>query len=649
MAKRKRGAAAAPRTSGGPHTTRPADASRRRIHDYEDVADSEDEFHIQRDQVLLAEEPEAKRRRRREEREEFLREEEEEVLGYSDAEEGAAADDDDDDDEGEGEGDGDGMEDVSDGTGSADEERDEDDEDGWGTAKTDVYGADDIETEEQALAEEAEALRLQRKQLQSLTAADYGFDEAEWHVDGKDMADHEAAVTTEVLPQLHIPDTMGPAERQMLLKNRYPEFEALAAEFLHMRDVHNALVRQLDESPADFRSDAAVAKSRAAAAYVGSLAMYFALLASPAAASQENAGVVTAMSASQLREHPVMESLVQSRDLWLQVQDLVAPSPQQAAPPLAEDPSAADASSISTRPAANVGPRPPKTKRNKTRAERHAAAALASKTAQLARMEDELANLQSLITTTDAGAATASRQPRAKPRDDAGSDDLGEEMPWTAHDAEDKAQRRRKTLGFYTSRIAQKAQQAHRGGGGGDEDVPYRERLRDRQARLNAAAERRGRGGEGRDELGGSNDDEGDGGVEDERQARELRATEDAEGYYDFIAARTAKKKAEQAAWTQAQKEAAAHGGRAVVVEEAVDEGGKRGISYVIEKNRGLAPRRKKEVRNPRVKKRKRFEDKTKKLASMKPVYRVGGEGRGGYAGELTGIKRGLVKSVKLS
>lgn len=66
-----------------------------------------------------------------------------------------------------------------------------------------------------------------------------------------------------------------------------------------------------------------------------------------------------------------------------------------------------------------------------------------------------------------------------------------------------------------------------------------------------------------------------------------------------------------------------------------------------IEKNKGLTPKRKKEVRNPRLKKRLKYEDKKKKLGSVRAVYK-GGEGRGGYQGELTGIKGGLIRSVKL-
>jgi len=74
---------------------------------------------------------------------------------------------------------------------------------------------------------------------------------------------------------------------------------------------------------------------------------------------------------------------------------------------------------------------------------------------------------------------------------------------------------------------------------------------------------------------------------------------------------------------------------------------GKRAVGYTIEKNKGLMPRRKKEFKNPRVKKRKKFEEKTKKLASMKPVFKKEGEGKGGYKGQLTGIKSNLVRAVK--
>lgn len=44
---------------------------------------------------------------------------------------------------------------------------------------------------------------------------------------------------------------------------------------------------------------------------------------------------------------------------------------------------------------------------------------------------------------------------------------------------------------------------------------------------------------------------------------------------------------------------------------------------------------------------RKMFEAKKKKLGSIRAVY-SGGEKKGGYRGELSGIKTNLVKGVKL-
>ncbi|KAI7531331.1 hypothetical protein KC316_g17222, partial [Hortaea werneckii] len=179
MAKRKRTGKATEEPKG---PNMDVGASRKRIRNYEDVADSDDDFHLQRDQVLLGEQPDSKRRRKVQEQEELLQPSDEEVLDYSEPE-------DEDEDDIDGASDGSrkqrrGAESASeDGDGSGDED-DEEEEMGWGTSKADLYGADEIETEEQALEEEQEALRLQRKQLQNMNAADYGFDESEWQDEG---------------------------------------------------------------------------------------------------------------------------------------------------------------------------------------------------------------------------------------------------------------------------------------------------------------------------------------------------------------------------------------------------------------------------------------------------------------------------------
>nr|POE47876.1 something about silencing protein 10 [Quercus suber] len=607
--------------------------TRKRIRTYEDVADSDDDFH--KDRLMLEEDPEIKRQRQVAEEEEFLEASDEEVLGYSES------------DEQENE-----EEIMTSGRGASErsgsEDGEVDDEFQWGTTRDDLYGADDIETEEQALEEEAEALRLQKKQLQSMAAADYGFDESEWqdaNMRNGSAADN-ATVVTEVLPQLQVTDDMGPAERLKLLKSRYPEFDPLSKELLHLQDRLGYLSREA--SIAKPRTDLghipiALTRYRAASAYAGTLTMYFSLLSSTA---WNGASDVTAMSASQLRDHPVMTALVQCRDLWQRVKDL----------PLDEESDQIEETHLhgdvqlsnivddsNTLKAIDVlnntqlsGIRP------RSQAEVAHAANEARKAERMKRAEADLADLDNLIATsaTHRSLKSSTQALAAAANDDS---DVGEEAPLTAHEAAEKA-RRKKSLRFYTSQIVQKSNKRGQSGrhAGGDEDIPHRERLRDRQARLNAEAEKRGKKPLTQDvELGGDSDEE------DDQQAKQLRAATGEEDYYDLVASRTNKKKSEKAALAEAQKQAALQGGQ-VIPQEVVGTDGKRKITYLIEKNKGLTPHRKKDVRNPRVKKRKKYDEKKKKLASMKPVYK-GGEGRGGYGGELTGIKKGLVKSTKLS
>lgn len=80
--------------------------------------------------------------------------------------------------------------------------------------------------------------------------------------------------------------------------------------------------------------------------------------------------------------------------------------------------------------------------------------------------------------------------------------------------------------------------------------------------------------------------------------------------------------------------------------EESVGENGKRAIGYQIMKNKGLTAKRKKENRNARVKKRKKYDDAKKKLKSVRAVY-TGQQGP--YSGELTGISKKISRSVKLT
>ncbi|PVH76836.1 hypothetical protein DL98DRAFT_464472 [Cadophora sp. DSE1049] len=596
------------------------------ITSYEDVADSEDEFHINRDKVLLDEGPDAKRRRKWQQEDAALEPSDEEVLGYSSSES--------DDDE---------IEetksrrklakdDLSDDEEQQQEEEEE--EEGWGTSRKDYYNNDEIQTEADALEEEAEAKRLQQKKLQKMSEADFGFDESEWLDAGEE--DGEGDVVTEVLKDVEITPEMGPQERLRILQTRYPEFEFLANEFLQLQPVLLDLQQQIaaEGSKKASTTSHTVVKARALAAYLAALTMYFAILTSAAKGSNTEG---KAMDPAELRDHAVMDSLLQCRELWTKVKSLKTPEPVE------EDSEDDSAQEIEAPMASRNEDRPSKKSKKELARLSAISEASALRAQRLESAADELADLSSLIPKT----RKSSKKSKAPLITDDDSD-FGEEETMDAKSAEEKAAKK-KSLRFYTSQITQKANKRAGAGrdAGGDADLPHRERLRDRQARLNAEAEKRGkkldeygRGGAGAGaDLGGESDSG------DDNVAEQVRGDEDE--YYDMVAKVSKNKKLGKEAKMAAIKQAKAEGGLVRVVEGEVDEDGKRAIGYVIEKNKGLAPKRKKDVRNPRVKKRKKYEEKKKKLASTRAVYK-GGEERGGYGGEKTGIKTGIVKSIKL-
>ncbi|EXJ55075.1 hypothetical protein A1O7_08000 [Cladophialophora yegresii CBS 114405] len=546
--------------------------------------DSEDDFFRGRDKVMLDEEPAAKRRRRLEEQERHLQPSDEEV--YLDR-----AEESEDEDEAH----------------NAAEEGEEDDT-YWGTSKADYYNADVIETEADALEEEQEARRLQEKQLKAMTEADFGFDESVWAGDSQT----EKRPTVERLPELQIPDTATDDERLKILKSRYPEFEPLAKDFLELQSTYQLHKKQAElEQP----EDGPTVKFRALSAYLGSVAMYLSLLT-----STKNG---LALPPGELRQHPVMANLVRCRQLWQEVKFLrkidnqaqeshirdEVPEAMEKTPPTPERKKKAEEGKKRSSPRPDPVSPEPQTASNKRKRENRA------------KQND----LQQLL------AASLKKPTEAE-------SDFGDEAPLTLEEAEEKA-RRKKSLRFYTSQIVQKANKRGEASrqAGGDDDVPYKERIRDKQERLMREAEQRARSSANKDEALGTDDEGSDRGQEIKDEDNE---------YYDMLVSNSKQKKAGRQARAEAYAAATRHGAQ-VYEQEQVGPDGKRKISYVIEKNKGLQPKRKKDVRNPRVKKRKKFDEKMKKLSSMRPVYK-GGEGRGGYGGEATGIKTNVVKSVKL-
>ncbi|KAK6200582.1 3-dehydrosphinganine reductase [Pestalotiopsis sp. IQ-011] len=601
----------------GPRDYDPKDARLAPVTTYEDVADDQEKYWMDQDAIMFDDGPKSKKQRRVEEEEDLLEDSDEEVLAYD------QDSDEDEDDE---------LEELArnakkfskkkaKGAESGSENGDEEEEDPgwWGSSKKEYYDADQIQTEADALEEEKEARRLQKKRLAKMTDEDFIFDEDEWLAE-KPEDKEDAEVVTEVLKDVEIPEDMSAEERLRILQSRYPELEYLAEELLELQPL---LVTLQKEAEGQTRKSIATVKYRVLGCYVATLAMYFATLTSPA---RDSNGSSKALDPAELRDHDVMGTLLECREAWQGVKDLKAPKPADITPAV-ELSADKDASSVEEETLGSLKASKDASKTNKEKRK----AKQAQRKAQ--EVEDSLADLSTLV----ANAKKAKKTKAEAIADD--NSDFGEEEAMDAKDAAEKAARK-KSLRFYTSQIVQKANKRAGAGrdAGGDMDIPYRERLRDRQARLNAAAEKRGQ----KDSKHGA--ELGDDSDEENQKAVAIRDDEDE--YYDMIAAKTSKKKSEKAARADALAEATA--ADRVVEQEVIGEDGKRKITYQIEKNKGLAPKRKKEVRNSRVKKRMKYAEKQKKLKSMKATY-SGGEGRGGYKGEQTGIKPGLIKSVKLS
>ncbi|VBB86779.1 Putative protein of unknown function [Podospora comata] len=459
----------------GPRDVDAKDASLT-IKTYRDVADSGDEYWAEKDQIMLDSEDEQPRSKRLKKEDDFLEVSDEEVFqqdGSDESEDEAPAKK------------GKGKKVIE--QYSEDEEQQEGEEEGdegwWGNSKKEYYDADQIETEADALAEEAEAKRLQAKKLAKMTEEDFAFDEDEWMAPKEEAGEDE--VVTEVLKEVEVREDMTPEERYKLLQSRYPEFEYLVDEFAELQPVLSELQKDAVGKPA---KSLEVVKSWILGCYVASLASYFALLTSP---TRDGNGAAATLSPSELRDHEVMGTLMECREAWLKVKQFRPAKPAASetgmlSPPEEEDEVMLDIDEPAKKRKSKLSKAEIRAKEKKE----------ADKARKAKAVEKSLADLSTLL---ESGKKAAKEDAaRAAPTNGADTNedysDFGEEDALDEHTAADKA-KRKKSLKFYTSQIVQKANKRAGAGrdAGGDMDIPYRERLRDRQARLNAEAERRGK------------------------------------------------------------------------------------------------------------------------------------------------------------
>lgn len=620
--------------SSGPREIDPADARLAPINSYEDIADSGDEYWMKQDMIPLDSdnEPQAKRRKQWGKEDNKIDDSEEEVLGQD------FSDDDIDNDDVV---DSEALQRIEanlkrklktrtldpeeEGYGDEDEENnDDDDEKGWlGASTGEFYDANIAETEEAAFAEQEEGEKIMRSRTFKFQDEDL-FDPAVWQ--HEDLQAHQFN-TIEQDEDIHL-DAMTSEEKYQILVNRYPEFENLVEEFEELQPKLEYL-RQIAEGKSSKSLD--VIKYWTLGCYVAALASYFAILTSPA---RDDIGADRPLAPEELRDHEVMVTLAHCRQQWKKVKKLrLRPSKETAniqSPPL----SPIELDIVPFKDSIRVMHNKP---------DESKASINVKNAKKVQEVQDSISDLSSLLKKSRPGKSKRTKFISSVAvdmnRDDLS--DFGEEETMDAKYAAEKAARK-KSLRFYTSQIVQKSNKRSgvTKGMGGDLDVPYRERLKDRQARLISEAQKRGsKAGPGAELDDNSSDDDGG------KATKDIRDGADSDdGYYDMITEVAQKKKAEKKAKYEAY--AAASNRDIVVEQEEIGEDGKRKISYAIEKNKGLTPHRKKINRNPRVKKKKAYAEKQKKWRTVRPTYQ--GMPKGGYQGELSGIKKGLVKVQRL-
>lgn len=579
-----------------------------------------------------------------------------------------------------------GNQEAVDGIGWASQQDDEDQDihslSHWGPSKSVYYDNDKRETEHDAEEDEAEARRIQQKRLKALSEADFGFDEHAWantgREDGKGDADagvndEDGDVVIRIAPEPQFFPGMDNAEKSTLLRKLYPDIEPLSQEFEELYPVWERLTtahhrQERTNGVKKSSSTALVNQWRALSGYLSSISMYFAILTSPARDSDgKEVEEAAPLAPEAIRSHEIMVHIAEARESWNAAREVEdgpdgsdilgdetgsAPANVQGADGSSQNESASFECPQNGHPGSMISLNSSSTIPKQTGIGACASSTPESRRAKrLQRTEDSLAELRNDI--RDARRKGAVQRHQAIHSSARGEPPELGDARLTAQGLATKS-RQKRSLRFYTSQIAQKdAKQANvrnRHNAQGDDDIPHRERQRDRGERLNRAAEKR--------EMKSREDREASEqgmtvGSDEEEPRNKLAADLIPDGDDQYLAQleqqvhlKTEAKRAREAAYAIARDS-----GERVVQRsmpgESAGIGGRRDIGYTIEKNKGLTPARKKEVKNPRVKKRKRFEDKTKKLKHMKPTYK-GGEGRGGYRGELTGIKKSLVRSVKL-
>ncbi|RCI05233.1 hypothetical protein CU098_013149 [Rhizopus stolonifer] len=557
------------------------------IHTWDDIEhDSEDEFHEDREKILLNNNQESEQD-----------ESDREIYGL----EGL-----------------DSEEELSEDEIIGKQEEEETEDKTWGTSKNVYYDADEGDDLDEMREEEEEALRIQKEQLSNMDEADFVDDAlAGWGVGANEDAEADKKLVEDVSKELEDIsfDTIKVekrrknlpiAEKLKLIQNESPELIDLLDEFKEKSSTVKALrsiVEQVQSSPKREQDLAQfiLFKYQTYMNYLTNISFYFALKAS---------------ESNDVRDHPVIQALVNLRQTLekLETLDEKLKLDTEAFINSLDQPEQGIASKekIKKTPKKTVVTNDSDVSDEELEEE------------QEEEQEEEESAQDILNEIEDIEQEFKSLKKLAKKRKRV-SDDFGELDALDELDMEDKIAKK-KSLRDYVVKI-DATQAKNKNKYQGDVDLPYRER------------NKRERKGVAQPQDNSADLDNDDWDQDDTAAANAVNHGEEDDYYANIAADKKATKQAKQEEYEASRPAIESR-------DIEVEEGQKRLASYKILKNKGLTPHRKKENRNARVKHRNKYAKQMKKLSSTRAVFK--GQ-TSGYGGEMSGVKTNIVKSVKLA
>lgn len=520
---------------------------------------------------------------------------------------------------------------------------------GWGRNKYSYYSGNtlegfdsdsDMDEDKAHELETNEAIRLQRQSRAGMGDDDFGLDTI--HAEEAQIAADEQSEAARAKRRRELDGADGDRTDELasktseelvsMLEHRAPIVVALIGEFrdsLHQLREEGAAVEAITKEGETQLAEIAHLYIQSLSNYTMLLSFFFQLASSPSMLAHPES----------LLTHPIMARLTQFKHAMLEMKNLGLFEPREEnvsddvnrvmGAPTLEDAEYEELGDLEPNELqellADARDEPsPKEALKKEK-----------KSKSLRKVEEPAPNVLAEVAEVEASDYEPREKTRPMPSLPEYDDAYGE--PTLMHNVErqDKAERKRAVL-FHASALDTKQSSKKPAQLEGDADIPYRDKRQIRHAVATAKSNRLSKTQEpvAEDDVAWGDQDW----VDDEAEEED-----DAE-YYDLVSSRKRARKAAQKEEYDQQRLASR-----VYDDETLAPGDHRAIDYAIEKNKGLTTNRPKNVRNPRLKRRMRYDRAKKRLSSTRAVYKGGQSAlQGGYGGEASGISTHVVKSRKL-